>query len=92
MSKSYGNYIGIAEPAADQFGKAMSISDDLMWKYYELLSDKSQEEIADMRRRVGDGAQHPKLAKEELAMEIVRRYHGEEAALNAREGFKAVFA
>ena len=92
MSKSYGNYIGIAEPAADQFGKAMSISDDLMWKYYELLSDKSLEEISDMRRRVAEGLLHPKLVKEELAMEIVRRYHGEEAALTAREGFNAVFA
>ena len=92
MSKSKHNYIGITESADSMFGKVMSISDDLMWKYYELLSDKSLEEIADMRRRVGDGALHPKLAKEELAMEIVRRYHGEEAALNAREGFNAVFA
>ena len=92
MSKTYGNYIGIAEPAADQFGKAMSISDELMWKYYELLSDKSLEEIDDMRRRVEEGTLHPKLAKEELAMEIVRRFHGEEAARLAREGFNAVFA
>ena len=70
----------------------MSISDELMWKYYELLSDKSLEEIDDMRRRVEEGTLHPKLAKEELAMEIVRRFHGEEAARLAREGFKALFA
>ncbi len=92
MSKSYGNYIGIDESPADQFGKAMSISDDLMWRYYELLSSKTLEEIADMRERVAAGSLHPKRAKEELALEIVRRYHGDEAARQALEGFNAVFA
>ena len=92
MSKSYGNYIGIDEPPADQFGKAMSISDDLMWRYYELLSAKSLDEIADLRRQVESGARHPKTVKEELAMEIVALYHGAEAAREARDGFNAVFA
>ena len=91
MSKSYGNYIGVAEAPADQFGKAMSISDDLMWKWYELISVKSMDEIEDMRARVLAGSLHPKLVKEELAMEIVARYHGDEAALAAREGFNNVF-
>lgn len=92
MSKSYGNYIGIDEPAADQFGKAMSISDELMWRYYELISSKSLEEIAELKKQVAQNARHPKTVKEELAMEIVTRYHGAEAATNAREAFNAVFA
>ena len=92
MSKSLDNYIGIDEPPADQFGKAMSISDDLMWRYYELLSAKSLDEIADLRRQVESGARHPKTVKEELAMEIVALYHGAEAAREARDGFNAVFA
>jgi tyrosyl-tRNA synthetase len=92
MSKSYGNYIGIAEAAADQFGKAMSVSDDLMWRYYELLSERSLDEIAARRRDVAEGRLHPKTAKEDLAFEIVCRYHGREIAEEARRGFNAVFA
>ena len=92
MSKSYANYIGIDEPAADQFGKTMSVSDELMWRYYELLSEKSLEMIATMRQDVENGSLHPKKAKEDLAFEIVRRYHGEKAAEEARKGFNAVFA
>jgi len=92
MSKSYGNYIGIDEPAAEQFGKAMSISDDLMWRYYELLSDRSLEDIATLRRDVAAGRLHPKTAKEDLAGEIVLRYHGRKAAEEARQAFNAVFA
>ena len=91
MSKSYGNYIGVMESPSDQFGKAMSISDELMWNWYELISVKSLEEIADMKARVEAGSLHPKLVKEELAMEIVARYHGEEAARAAREEFNNVF-
>ncbi len=91
MSKSYNNYIGIDEPASNQFGKAMSISDELMWTYYEVLSDKSLEEIGQMRNDVADGTRHPKTVKEELAFEIVERYHGTEAAHEARQGFNAVF-
>lgn len=92
MSKSYGNYIGIDESPADQFGKTMSVSDELMWRYYELLSSKTLEEIHDLRRQVEAGGLHPKLVKEELAMEIVTLYHSAEAAREAREGFNAVFA
>ncbi|WP_294514816.1 tyrosine--tRNA ligase [uncultured Bilophila sp.] len=92
MSKSYGNYIGINEPAADQFGKAMSVSDDLMWRYYELISTKSMDEIAALKKDVEEGRLHPKMAKEALAYEIVARYHGEDAAKEARQGFNAVFA
>lgn len=92
MSKSYGNYIGIAEDAQNQFGKAMSISDDLMWRYYELISSKSLEEIDQMKKDVESGTRHPKTVKEELAFEIVERYHGKEKAEEARQGFNAVFA
>ncbi len=92
MSKSYGNYIGIDEPASDMFGKVMSISDDLMWRYYELLSSRTLEEIAQLRQSVMEGALHPKTAKEDLAQEMVSRYHSAQAADAARMGFNAVFA
>lgn len=91
MSKSYGNYIGIDEPPATQFGKTMSCSDELMWRFYELLSSKSLDEIATLKKDVEEGRVHPKLAKEELACEIVARYHSEEAAKEARQNFNAVF-
>ncbi len=92
MSKSYGNYIGIDEPAPEIFGKVMSISDDLMWRYYELLSSKTLDEIATMKADVASGRAHPKAAKEDLAFEMVLRYHGPDAAKAARAGFSAVFA
>ena len=92
MSKSLGNYVGIDEAPADMFGKLMSISDELMWRYYELLSDRPLEQIRSLKEKVRDGALHPKTAKEDLAEEITRRFHGAEAALAAREGFNAVFA
>ena len=92
MSKSLGNYIGIDETPADMFGKLMSISDELMWRYFELLSDKTLAEIVDLRRRVASGDLHPKTVKEDLAEEIVARFHDAPAAQAAREGFNAVFA
>ncbi len=92
MSKSYGNYIGIDESPTDQFGKTMSISDDLMWRYYELLSAQSLDEIDVLKQKVESGELHPKLAKEELALEIVSLYHGNDKAQEARQGFNAVFA
>jgi len=92
MSKSLGNYIGIDEPPADMFGKVMSISDDLMWRYYELLSDISLEQIARLRQDVEAGRVHPKKAKEDLAEELTARYHDSAVAVAAREGFNAVFA
>ncbi len=84
MSKSLGNYVGIDEPAQEQYGKLMSISDGLMWRYYELLSRRSLAEIQALRR------EHPKFAKSELAKEIVARYHGPEAARAAEEQFELV--
>ena len=92
MSKSYGNYIGIDEAPSEIFGKVMAISDELMWRYYELLSSKSLEDIAALRAGVENGSIHPKAAKEELAHEMVTRYHSRQAADDARQGFNAVFA
>lgn len=92
MSKSYGNYIGIDEPPAEMFGKIMAISDDLMWRYYELLSTQSLDAIATLRADVAEGKVHPKAAKEALAHEMVTRYHGSKAADEAQQGFAAVFA
>ncbi len=92
MSKSLGNYVGIDEAPSEMFGKLMSISDALMWRYYELLSRKSLEEIAALKKQVEKGEAHPKTVKEELAHEITTQYHGENAASEARQGFNAVFA
>ncbi len=92
MSKSLGNYVGIDEPAGEQFGKLMSVSDGLMWRYYELLSRRSSGEIAALRRSVADGKEHPKKAKMALAAEIVARYHGAQAARAAEEAFEALHA
>ncbi|MDR1777869.1 MAG: tyrosine--tRNA ligase [Desulfovibrio sp.] len=92
MSKSYGNYIGIDEPASEIFGKLMAISDNLMWRYYELLSSQSLERIAALKADVAENRLHPKLAKENLAHEITSRYHGQNAANEARRAFNAVFA
>lgn len=92
MSKSYGNYIGISEAPDSIFGKVMSISDELMWSYYELLSARSLEDIAALREGVANGSLHPKKVKEDLAHEMVARYHSEKAADEARQGFNAVFA
>jgi tyrosyl-tRNA synthetase len=87
MSKSLENYIGIAEPPKEIFGKIMSISDELMFRYYELLSDASAEKITTIKR----GDIHPRDAKEELSKEIVARYYGAEAAQKAADEFASVF-
>ena len=92
MSKSYGNYIGIDEAPSQIFGKVMAISDELMWRYYELLSAKSLEDIAALKASVANGELHPKAAKENLAHEMVARYHSEKDADEAKQGFNAVFA
>jgi len=91
MSKSLGNYVGIAEDADAQFGKLMSISDELMWRYFELLSFRPLQEIAALRRAVAEG-RNPRDVKFELAREIVARFHGEAAARAANEAFVARFA
>jgi tyrosyl-tRNA synthetase len=90
MSKSLGNYIGIAEPPDQMFGKLMSISDDLMWRYFELLSDVAQEEIAGWRRSVSEGV-NPRDIKFRLGEEMVCRFHGQAAAARALEEFIARF-
>ena len=90
MSKSLGNYIGIAEPAKEMFGKIMSVSDKLMLRYYELLSHISLEELNSLKEGIGRGDVHPKHAKEKLAAEIVERYWGKNEALKSREEFDHV--
>ncbi|VAX15798.1 Tyrosyl-tRNA synthetase [hydrothermal vent metagenome] len=91
MSKSYGNYIGISEPPKDIFGKIMSVSDELMIRYYELLSNVSNEEFVELKADLKSGKLHPKQAKANLAKEIVARYHSPEAAEKAAEEFDRVF-
>ena len=86
MSKSKGNYIGISEPANDMFAKLLSISDELMWKYFLLLSFRPLQEIDALRAQVAAG-RNPKEAKVELALEITRRFHGAQAAERAQEDF-----
>ena len=90
MSKTYDNYIGITEPPQDMFGKVMSISDELMWNYYELLSSLSMDEVKKLKKEVESGSVHPKVAKETLAKEIVARYYDDEAANKAKEHFDHV--
>ena len=90
MSKSLGNYIGVTENANDMFAKTLSISDELMWRWYELLSTKSLGEIENLMNDVKNGKYHPKKAKEDLAYEITARYHGEEAAKAAKAEFNSV--
>ncbi|TWJ13526.1 tyrosine--tRNA ligase [Geobacter argillaceus] len=87
MSKSLGNYIGINDPADEIFGKVMSISDELMLRYYELLSDLTLVEIEDLKKRLKDHSLHPMEVKKQLGREIVARYHGTAAAQAAEENF-----
>lgn len=92
MSKSLGNYIGINEAPEDMFGKVMSISDSLMWRYFELLSlDRSMVEISAMRCDVATGARHPRDCKVELGLELVGRFHNAPAAASARDAFERRF-
>ena len=91
MSKSLGNYIGISESADDIFGKIMSISDDLMFRYYELLSDLSMDEIVRLQEEMKAGAIHPKAVKVRLARELVTRFHDGDAADAAERNFEQVF-
>jgi tyrosyl-tRNA synthetase len=91
MSKSLGNYIGINEPPSEIFGKVMSISDDLMWRYYELLTDLSIAEITAMRESAGGGERNPRDIKIDLAKRIIRDFHSTADADLAEEEFSAVF-
>ncbi|MGB5919774.1 tyrosine--tRNA ligase [Arcobacter sp.] len=92
MSKSLNNYIGVTDEANNMFGKVLSISDELMWRFYELLSSKSLKEVKELHEGVQKGTIHPKAVKDSLAIELVDRYHGEGAGLKAQEEFKKVFA
>ena len=91
MSKSFGNYVGINEPPGEMFGKLMSVSDLLMWSYYELLTDLSSRDIVRLQGEVKDGVVHPMDAKMQLAHSIVAGFHGEAAARRAAEEFRRVF-
>jgi len=90
MSKSLGNYIGITDPPDDMFGKIMSISDELMWRYFELLSSRDMAQIDAWRASVAEGA-NPRDIKFQLALELVARFHSPVAAQAALEGFVARF-
>ncbi len=91
MSKSLGNYIGIDEDAQSIFGKVMSISDELMWKYYLLSTDRTPAEIAALREMVGAGAHHPMEAKRELAKSVIADFHSPEEAERADAEFRRIF-
>ena len=90
MSKSLNNYIGISEPAEEMFGKVMSISDDLMWRYFELLSFRPMAEIEGFRGQIAEGV-NPRDIKFLLGEELVARFHGQADAARAREAFVARF-
>ena len=90
MSKSLGNAIGVDEPARDQFGKMMRICDPLMWRYYELLSEKSLAELSELKAKVAQGALHPKSVKLDLAQEITARFSGAEAGAHERSEFERI--
>ena len=92
MSKSLGNYVGVTDAPAEMFGKLMSISDDLMWRYYTLLTDVTPDEIVTLRGRVGSGELHPKQAKVELAKAIVTDFHSAAEAGHAAADFEQRFA
>jgi tyrosyl-tRNA synthetase len=92
MSKSLGNYVGVTDTPSEMYGKLMSISDDLMWRYYTLLTDLAPTEILQLRNRVSSGDLHPKRAKADLATRIVAQFHSAAAADRASEGFEKQFS
>src|SRR5467141_3993815 len=91
MSKSLGNYVGITEAPGEIFGKMMSIPDDLMWSYYELVTDRTPQQIAALKQEVSGGKLHPMDAKMRLAEEVISDFHGQAAARKAAENFQRVF-
>ncbi|MBI5198488.1 MAG: tyrosine--tRNA ligase, partial [Nitrospirae bacterium] len=92
MSKSLNNYIGISEPPREIFGKIMSISDEVMMRYYELLSDISVDEFKRVKDGIKNGSMHPMELKKRLAREIVQRFHSEGDAFEAQREFEKVFS
>jgi tyrosyl-tRNA synthetase len=91
MSKSLGNYIGITEAPNEIFGKIMSIPDDLMWSYYELVTDRTPAVIEALKKEVSAGALHPMDAKMQLAQEVIAGFHGDNAARKAADNFQRIF-
>jgi tyrosyl-tRNA synthetase len=91
MSKSLGNYVGITETPQEMFGKMMSIPDELMWTYYELVTDRTPSEIDSFKSEVGSGKLHPMDLKMRLAQEIIASFHGQDAARHAADNFQRVF-
>ena len=91
MSKSYGNYIGLTDPANEMFGKVMSIPDEIMIKYYRLCTSNPVDEVDELERALASGEEHPNLVKRRLAREIVALYHGQGAAIAAEAAFDRVF-
>ncbi|MBI2882218.1 MAG: tyrosine--tRNA ligase [Candidatus Tectomicrobia bacterium] len=91
MSKSLGNHIGIDEPPGEIYGKVMSIPDELMWSYFDLLSGLEEEALTALRQETGAGLRNPRDVKADLAAELTARFHGREAAENAAEEFDRVF-
>ncbi len=91
MSKSLGNYVGIDEPAEQIFGKVMSVSDELMWRYWELLTDLTPAALRDLKRTAASGRRHPMEVKKDLAFRLAADFHGDAAAGRAREHFEQVF-
>jgi tyrosyl-tRNA synthetase len=92
MSKSLGNAIGVDDPPGQIYGRVMSIPDTLMWDWYLLLTDESEEELAAQRADVESGARHPKAVKQRLARILTANYHGDQAAVAAEEEFDRVFS
>jgi tyrosyl-tRNA synthetase len=92
MSKSLDNYVGVNEPPIEQLGKLMSVSDGLMWRYYELLSDRPSEEVRALRQACESGQANPRDAKMALAQEVAARFHGAQAAAEAAERWVAQFS
>ena len=92
MSKTAGNYVGINEPPGEMFGKLMSVSDDLMWDYYELLTDLSVADINTLKQGVASGLTHPKQAKVDLAKHVVGDFHSVQEAQEAAEEFERRFS
>src|SRR5437879_8593486 len=91
MSKSLGNYVGITEPPSEMFGKLMSIPDELMWSYYELVTDRTPQQIAALKQEVSGGKLHPMDAKMRLAAEVISGCHGQAAARKAADTIHRIF-
>lgn len=91
MSKSLGNFVGINESPKEMYGKLLSLSDELLPRYFELLTAISLEELEDLKRGLSSNQLHPKKVKEDLALRIISRYHSREEALKARDEFQRIF-